>query len=121
MTSIKQAGIIRDTSQAKAEKTKEPMCRCYGCKKLFPASEIERGVCAAEYGESHVSYEASPCCRMGFWEDEEEDIYECEHCNAEFRKSEILYRQYGGEVGTIAFCPRCKEETKLICVSEVSE
>ena len=34
-------------------------------------------------------------------------------CNAEFRKSEILYREFGGEIGEIAFCPHCKEETKL--------
>ena len=53
--------------------------------------------------------------------EDEEDIYECEHCNAEFRESEILYREYGGEIGGIAFCPRCKEETKLICVTGVAE
>ena len=51
----------------------------------------------------------------------EEDLYECEHCNAVFPKSEILYREYGSEIRTIAFCPRCKEATKLICVTEVSE
>lgn len=50
--------------------------------------------------------------------DNEEDIYECEHCNMEFKETEILYRNYGGEIGAIAFCPRCKEETKLICVSD---
>lgn len=51
----------------------------------------------------------------------EEDIYECEHCNAEFRKSEILYRKHGSEIGTIAFCPRCKQATKLICVTDVGK
>ena len=51
--------------------------------------------------------------------EQEEDIYECEHCNATFPKSAILYREYGGEIGGITFCPRCKEETKLICVSDL--
>ena len=53
--------------------------------------------------------------------EEEEDIYECEHCNAEFREGEILRRDFGGETGGITFCPRCKEETKLICVTGVGE
>ena len=51
----------------------------------------------------------------------EEDIYECEHCNAEFRESEILRRDFGGETGGITFCPRCKEATKLICVTGVDQ
>jgi len=51
----------------------------------------------------------------------EEDIYECEYCNAEFRASEILYRDYGGEVGKLSFCPRCKQMTELICISEVKQ
>ena len=50
---------------------------------------------------------------------EEEEIYECEHCNAEFSKSEILYRDFGGEIGEITFCPHCKEATRLICVTGV--
>lgn len=50
-----------------------------------------------------------------------ENIYECEHCNAEFKESEILYRHYGGGVGIIAFCPRCKQATKLICVTGVDK
>lgn len=54
-------------------------------------------------------------------EENEENIYECEHCNAEFKESEILYRQYGGGIGIIAFCPRCKKETKLICVIRVGK
>ena len=54
-------------------------------------------------------------------EESEEDIYECEHCNAEFKESEILYHEYCGEMGTIIFCPRCKQATKLICVTGVSE
>ena len=54
-------------------------------------------------------------------EESKEDIYECEHCNAEFRKSEILYLKRGGEMGTIAFCPRCKQATKLICVTGVGK
>ena len=54
-------------------------------------------------------------------EESEEDIYECEHCNAEFSKSEILYRDFGGEIGGITFCPHCKEETKLICVTGVDK
>lgn len=51
-------------------------------------------------------------------EENEEDIYECEHCNAEFAESKILYRDFGGETGVIAFCPHCKEETKLICITD---
>ena len=51
----------------------------------------------------------------------EEDIYECEHCNAEFGESEILRRDFGGETGGITFCPRCKQATKLICVTEASQ
>ncbi len=48
----------------------------------------------------------------------EEDIYECEHCGAVFRKSEVLERDFGGEIGGITYCPQCREATKLICVSE---
>jgi len=51
----------------------------------------------------------------------DEDVYQCEHCGEKFRKSEILYREYGGEIGRIAYCPRCREATKLICVSGMSE
>lgn len=51
----------------------------------------------------------------------EEDIYECEYCNEEFKESEIILRDYGGEIGTIAFCPHCKQATKLICVTDLVE
>ena len=53
--------------------------------------------------------------------EDEEDIYECEHCNAEFRESEILYLKRGDEMGKIAFCPRCKQAIKLTCVTGVGE
>ena len=53
--------------------------------------------------------------------EKKEDIYECEHCNAEFRESQILRRDFGGETGGITFCPYCKEATKLICVTGVSQ
>lgn len=77
-----------------------------------------------EYPGASVSYEdVSPCCGTGFSDrpKEEDDIYECEHCNAEFKASEILYHKYGGEIGTIAFCPRCFQATKLICVTDLAE
>ena len=54
----------------------EPMCRCYGCNKLFPESQIARGRCHAEYGESSVDFEASPCCLMEFWNVDEDEVNE---------------------------------------------
>lgn len=39
----------------------------------------------------------------------EEDIYECEHCNAEFRESEILRRDFGGELNAQSAAVKCKD------------
>ena len=87
---------------------------------------IERPVSQAQIEEStetmmHDAQQPLANIRAEVHKTSEEDIYECEHCNAEFRESEILYREYGGEIGGITFCPRCKEETKLICITDITE
>ena len=59
----------RTTAQSGERKIKEPKCRCYGCRKVFPRSEIVRGSAAEYPGGNEWGYEASPCCVMGFWEE----------------------------------------------------
>ena len=96
---------------------------CDECGKAFNSKEAVK-IPYFEYPGASVSYEeASPCCGAGYSDrpKEEDNIYECEHCNAEFKASEILYHKYGGEIGTIAFCPQCFQATKLICVTDLVE
>jgi predicted amidophosphoribosyltransferase len=40
----------------------------------------------------------------------QEDRYLCENCGAVFENWEALHRDFGGEIGVIVYCPRCKTE-----------
>ena len=102
---------------------KEWTAYCDECGKPFNSKDAVK-VPYQEYpGAAFSDEQVSPCCGAGYSDrpKEEDDIYECEHCNAEFKASEILYHKYGGEIGTIAFCPRCYQATKLICVTDLVE
>ena len=125
---------------------KEWTAYCDKCGKPFNPKDAVK-IPYHEYPDASVSHEeVSPCCGTGFSDrpkedveqeeldagerpvsqakvekESEEDIYECEHCNAEFKGSETLYLKRRNETGTIAFCPRCKQATKLIYVSDIVE
>jgi len=45
------------------------------------------------------------------------EIYECESCHELFSTWEVLWKDFGGEIGNVAFCPHCKEETDLILIA----